>query len=368
MTTPPEPIDLSTLPPPAPPPAGPPLPPPTVPTSELPPPSPAASTLPPPTTAGMAVTVRHLEKWYGNVRAVGGLHLDVPRGGIFGLVGPNGAGKTTTMLTIVTLLRPDAGVVSVLGHDPVTQPQLVRRAVGYMPDFFGLYDGLTCREYLDFFASAYGLDGATRTRQVADLLELVELTHKADTDTSGLSRGMQQRLSLARALVNDPALLVLDEPASGLDPRARVELREILVELSRMGHTILVSSHILSELEEMCDRVGIIDSGRVLAQGTTDEIRATFEVATSVTLRVLGGDEARERARAVAISLGGVQAASGPGTLQFELVGGEDAAADLLAALVDAGIRVVDFREHGSGLERLFMSVTGRAGAGEVQA
>ena len=339
-----------------------------MPTSELPPPSPAASTLPPPTTAGMAVTVRHLEKWYGNVRAVGGLHLDVPRGGIFGLVGPNGAGKTTTMLTIVTLLRPDAGVVSVLGHDPVTQPQLVRRAVGYMPDFFGLYDGLTCREYLDFFASAYGLDGATRTRQVADLLELVELTHKADTDTSGLSRGMQQRLSLARALVNDPALLVLDEPASGLDPRARVELREILVELSRMGHTILVSSHILSELEEMCDRVGIIDSGRVLAQGTTDEIRATFEVATSVTLRVLGGDEARERARAVAISLGGVQAASGPGTLQFELVGGEDAAADLLAALVDAGIRVVDFREHGSGLERLFMSVTGRAGAGEVQA
>ena len=304
------------------------------------------------------MTVRGLVKTYGRVRAVDGLDLDVPRGGIFGLIGPNGAGKTTTMLAIVTLLVPDAGTVAVLGADPQQDAQAVRRHVGYMPDFFGLYDGLTCREYLDFFASAYDLTGAARRAQVDDLLELVELSHKADTDTSGLSRGMQQRLSLARALVHDPELLVLDEPASGLDPRARVELREILRELTRLGHTILVSSHILAELEEICDRVGIIEAGTVLAQGTTDELRRTVAEATSVTVRVLGGDDARARAVSVASGAGAVQVPSGGGTLRFEVPGGEQAAAALLADLVQAGIRVVDFREEAGGLERLFLTLT----------
>ena len=305
-----------------------------------------------------AVTVRGLVKAYGRLRAVDGLDLDVPQGGIFGLVGPNGAGKTTTMLAIVTLLVPDAGTVEVFGADPRRDPGEVRRRVGYMPDFFGLYDGLTCREYLEFFASAYDLVGQQRRAQVDDLLELVELAHKADTDTSGLSRGMQQRLSLARALVHDPELLVLDEPASGLDPRARVELREILRELTRLGHTILVSSHILAELEEICDRVGIIEAGRVLAQGTTDELRAGLASATSVTVRVLGGDDARTRAIAVATAGGAVPTASSAGTLRFEVTGGDEAAAALLAALVDAGVRVVDFREEAGGLERLFLSLT----------
>ncbi len=305
-----------------------------------------------------AVTVRGLVKAYGRVRAVDQLDLDVPRGGIFGLIGPNGAGKTTTMLAVVTLLVPDSGTVEVFGADPRHDPGAVRRQVGYMPDFFGLYDGLTCREYLDFFASAYDLTGAERRAQVDDLLELVELSHKADTDTSGLSRGMQQRLSLARALVHDPELLVLDEPASGLDPRARVELREIMRQLTRLGHTILVSSHILAELEEICDRVGIIEAGRVLAAGTTDELRQSVAAATSVTVRVLGGEPARERAVAVASGAGAVQAASGGGTLRFEVPGGEDAAAALLASLVQAGVRVVDFREEAGGLERLFLTLT----------
>ncbi len=313
------------------------------------------TTTAPPTAA---VTVRGLTKRYGQLRAVDRLDLDVPRGGIFGLVGPNGAGKTTTMLAVVTLLVPDAGTIDVLGADPLADPGAVRRRVGYMPDFFGLYDGLTCGEYLDFFASAYGLAGDQRRAQVRDLLELVELSHKADTDTSGLSRGMQQRLSLARALVHDPELLVLDEPASGLDPRARVELREIMRQLTRMGHTIVVSSHILAELEEICDRVGIIEAGRVLAQGTSDDLRRTVASAMSVTVRVLGGDDARTRAIEVATGAGAVQTASTGGTLHFEVSGGEDATADLLAALVTAGIRVVDFREEAGGLERLFLSVT----------
>lgn len=305
-----------------------------------------------------AVTIRGLAKRYGRVRAVDGLDLDVPRGGIFGLIGPNGAGKTTTMLAIVTLLVPDTGTVDVLGADPRRDPRGVRRRVGYMPDFFGLYDGLTCREYLDFFASAYGLVGDARRSQVDDLLELVELSHRSDTDTAGLSRGMQQRLSLARALVHDPELLVLDEPASGLDPRARVELRDIMRELTRLGHTILVSSHILAELEEICDRVGIIEGGRVLAQGSSEELRRSVAAATSVTLRVLGGDDARARAVEVAVGAGAVQTAGSGGTLRFEVSGGDEAAAALLAALVTAGVRVVDFREEAGGLERLFLTLT----------
>ncbi len=319
---------------------------------QTPPPPPAAP------TDGVAVRVRDLVKTYGDLHAVDHLDLDVPAGGVFGLIGPNGAGKTTTMLSIVTLLTPDQGTIEVFGRDPVREQREVRRLVGYMPDFFGLYEGLTCAEYLDFFASAYGLDAATRAQQVRDLLELVEMSHKATTDVSGLSRGMQQRMSLARALVHDPELLVLDEPASGLDPRARVELREIMLELGRQGHTILVSSHILAELEEMCDRVGIIEAGTVLAQGTPGEIREKMKTAITITLRVLGGDAALERATTTATRFGAVNLTPVGAALRFELPGSEEVAADLLAALVGEGVRVVDYREDRGGLERLFLSVT----------
>jgi ABC-2 type transport system ATP-binding protein len=262
------------------------------------------------------------------------------------------------MLALATLLVPDEGTMAVFGRDPVTEPRAVRRLVGYMPDFFGLYDGLTCAEYLDFFASAYGVDPVARQQQVADLLELVEMSHKATTDVSGLSRGMQQRMSLARSLVNDPDLLILDEPASGLDPRARVELREIMLELARQGHTILVSSHILAELEEMCDRVGIIEAGKVLAQGTPAEIRDKLQTALTITLRVLGGEPALEQASTIATRHGATALTRLGPALRFELAGSEEGAADLLAALVGAGVRVVDFREDRGGLERLFLSVT----------
>lgn len=311
---------------------------------------------PPPAPAMPAAAVRGLTKFYGPTAAVQGLDLWVPAGSITALIGPNGAGKTTTMRSLVTLMVPDSGDIAVFGHDPRRDPRAVRQVVGWMPDFFGVYDGLTCREYLNFFADAYFLPAAMRTQQVADLLELVELDHVADRDVSGLSRGMQQRLSLARALVHDPKLLVLDEPASGLDPRARVDLREILQQLQQLGHTILVSSHILAELEELCDRAAFVDNGRVVASGTPDEIRAEVRATQTVTIRVLGGDEAAARASAIVDGFG--TAARSGQIIRTELVGGEEAAADLLAALVGDGIRVADFREDRGGLERLFLSVT----------
>ena len=322
------------------------------------PPVDEAAITPDPPVQHPAVRVRGLVKRYGALAAVDHLDLDVPRGSVVGLIGPNGAGKTTTMLAIVTLLAPDQGTVSVFGHDPLTHPRDVRKLVGYMPDFFGVYEGLTCAEYLDFFAAAYSVGAAERRRQVADLLELVELTHKSDVDVSTLSRGMQQRLGLARALVHDPQLLVLDEPASGLDPRARVDLREIVLELWRQGRAILISSHILSELEEVCDRVAIVEAGRMLAQGTPDDIRAALRSGVVVVVRVLGGDTALQQAIEVAQTAGATNVSVDAGRLSAEIVGGEEAAADLLASLVGAGIRVTEYREERGGLERLFLSVT----------
>ena len=316
-------------------------------------------TIDPPATP--AVRVRGLVKRYGRLTAVDHLDLDVPVGSVVGLIGPNGAGKTTTMSAITTLLTPDEGTIEVFGFDPLTQPRAVRGVVGWMPDFFGLYEGLTCTEYLDFFAGAYHVPAAVRRGRVGDLLDLVDLTDKASTDVAGLSRGMQQRLGLARTLVHDPDLLVLDEPASGLDPRARIDLREILLELARQGKTILISSHILAELGELCDRVAIVQAGRVLAQGTPAEIRAASRSTSSVHARILGGPDEVQRAVALAREHGALNAVGQGPSLFAELTGGEEAAADLLSALVGGGLRVVSFAERDGGLERLFLQVTGGA-------
>ena len=310
-------------------------------------------------TEAPAVRVRGLVKRYGRLVAVDHLDLDVPTGSVVGLIGPNGAGKTTTMSAITTLLTPDEGVIEVFGHDPLTRPREVRGLVGWMPDFFGLYEGLTCSEYLDFFAGAYRVPADVRRSRVRDLLDLVDLTPKRDTDVAGLSRGMQQRLGLARTLVHDPRLLVLDEPASGLDPRARIDLREILLELAHQGKTILISSHILAELGELCDRVAIVQHGRVLAQGTPDEIRSAGQATRSVHARILGGAEEVQRAVAAAREAGAVNAVGQGPSLFAELTGGEEAAADLLTALVGSGLRIVSFAERDGGLERLFLQVTG---------
>ncbi|MEO1272891.1 MAG: ABC transporter ATP-binding protein, partial [Myxococcota bacterium] len=215
-----------------------------------------------------------LTKWYGSFLALDGLDLTLEAGDLFGFIGPNGAGKTTTMKILATLLLPTEGSAHVGGHDVIKEPDAVRHLVGYMPDFFGTYAEMRVSEYLAFFATAYRVPRDERNKVVAELLELVELTHKGEEVVGSLSRGMQQRLGLARALVHDPKVLILDEPASGLDPRARVEMREILKQLRGMGKTILLSSHILPELADVCNRIGVIAHGRLRAQGSIEEVSA----------------------------------------------------------------------------------------------
>ena len=227
-----------------------------------------------------------LVKRYDRTLAVAGVDLDIAEGEIFGLVGPNGAGKTTTLRILATLLEPTAGDAEIAGWSVRRNPNEVRRVIGFMPDVFGVYDDMRVWEYLDFFARCYGLTAPTRKRIIGDLLELVELADKRNSYVQGLSRGMQQRLCLAHALVHDPKVLLLDEPASGLDPRARVELRELLRELRTLGKTIVISSHILPELEELCTSVAIVDRGRVLASGRIADIEQRLRVGA--VLRVQG--------------------------------------------------------------------------------
>ena len=237
-----------------------------------------------------------LVKRYDRTLAVGGLDLDVGEGEIFGLVGPNGAGKTTTLRILATLLVPDSGEAEIAGVSLRRNPNEARRVLGFMPDAFGVYDDMKVWEYLDFFARCYGIPAERRRRMIGDLLDLVDLGPKRDSYVQGLSRGMQQRLCLAHALVHDPRVLLLDEPASGLDPRARVELRELLRELRVLGKTILVSSHILPELEELCTSVAIIDRGQVLAQGRVADIERRLRVGAVFRVRVLGDEAAIDAA------------------------------------------------------------------------
>jgi ABC-2 type transport system ATP-binding protein len=307
------------------------------------------------------VTVRGLAKRYDGTLALAGLDLDVERGEIFGLVGPNGAGKTTTLRILATLLAPTAGDAEIAGASVRHDPDAVRRVVGFMPDSFGVYDDMKAWEYLDFFGRCHGLPADRRRRMIADLLDLVDLGARRDAYVATLSRGMQQRLCLAHALVHDPAVLVLDEPASGLDPRARVELRELLRELRALGKTILISSHILPELEELCTSLAIIDHGRVLARGSIAEIEARLRVGAVLRVRVLGDDAEVEAARAHLAADAAVAAVAivGEGLLEIGFTGDDEAAAGLLGGAVAAGVRVVSFARAASDLEELFLQVTG---------
>ena len=283
----------------------------------------------------VAVRAQQLTKRYGNLLAVNQLDLTVPRGSIFGLIGPNGAGKSTTFAMMASLLLPTSGRIVVMGADPSRKPRTVRRRMGYMPDTLGVYDNLRVDEYLQFFAASYGIAPTEWTDLVDGLLELVDLSVKRSAMVNSLSRGMKQRLSLARALVHDPELLILDEPASGLDPRARVELRELLKTLNGMGKTIIISSHILSELEEMCTDVAIMEAGKLLAAGPPREI-----------LDRLGGSRAVR-----------VRFASGISE-SFTVADDAEQSALLRRLVVDEGRDVVEFVEESGGLEQLFMSLT----------
>ena len=307
------------------------------------------------------VEARGLVKRYPGTLAVGGVDLDIPEGEIFGLVGPNGAGKTTMLRMLATLLAPTAGQALIAGESVTRNPMAVRRVLGYMPDSFGVYDDMKVWEYLDFFGRCYGLGPSQRKRMIADLLELVDLAAKRDAYVSGLSRGMQQRLCLAHALVHDPKVLLLDEPASGLDPRARVELRELLRELRTLGKTILISSHILPELEELCTSVAIVDRGRVLAAGTISDISQRLRVGEVLRVRVLGDDEAVEAARAWFEGQPEVaSAALDSGLIEIGFRGDEAGSARLLAAAIRSKIRVASYSPAATDLQELFLQVTDR--------
>ena len=319
-----------------------------------------------------AIAVRDLRKAYGRTQAVDGLSMAVAPGSIYGFVGPNGAGKTTTMRVLSTLLTPDTGSAELAGYDVLAHPSEVRAAIGYMPDFFGAYDNLTVSEYLDFYGAAYGVPAARRRHIIPELLELVDLAPKRHDLVEGLSRGMKQRLGLARCLVHDPRVLLLDEPASGMDPRARVEMREIVKELQRMGKTILISSHILMELAEMCTHIGIVNAGRVVAEGPVGVVLRSLTHGRVVLVTLLPGADpqaalavARDHRAVTSVTVaeqppGGADGA-GP-ALEVELEGDEAAMGDLLRALVEARAPVIGYAPLTSNLEEVFMRVTAAPG------
>ena len=316
------------------------------------------------------VEAHGLFKRYDGTVAVAGVDLSIDSGEIFGLVGPNGAGKTTMLRMLATLLEPTSGDAEIAGESIRRNPQAVRRVLGYMPDAFGVYDDMKVWEYLDFFGRCYGLGPAQRKRMIGDLLELVDLASKRDSYVASLSRGMQQRLCLAHALVHDPQVLLLDEPASGLDPRARVELRELLRELRTLGKTIVISSHILPELEELCTSVAIVDRGRVLAAGTINDIGQRLRIGEVLRVRVLGGEEQAEAARAWFEARQDVASATrdGSGEIEIGFRGDERAAAALLAAAIRAKLSVVSYSPAATDLQELFLQVTDRADLVEAQA
>jgi ABC-2 type transport system ATP-binding protein len=344
------------------------------------------------------VETRDLTRRYGSMVALDHLTLEVPQGAIFGFIGPNGAGKTTTMRILTTLLPPSSGEAWVAGHSVTKDPLGVRKVVGFMPDFFGVYDNMKVWEYLDFFGRAYGVSAARRATLIGELLNLVDLSHKRDEFVMTLSRGMKQRLSLARTMIHDPALLILDEPASGLDPRARIELRELLKELRALGKTVLISSHILTELAEMCTHIAIIERGRLLAAGDVQTILRSLQPHRTLELRILDGvaraeallhdyagvlnirrdtiDSAPGVTEAVAIAdttstngqptdqdaasdvVQSVLNPSGSLTLLVDYTGHERGMGDLLALLVSNGVVITRFAEQASDLEDIFMQVT----------
>jgi ABC-2 type transport system ATP-binding protein len=309
------------------------------------------------------IETRGLVKRYDGDLAVAGVDLEVGPGEIYGLVGPNGAGKTTIMRILATLLAPTAGEARVCDIDVTVDPVEVRRRIGYMPDFYGVYDDLRVWEYLDFFARCYSVPASRRAGMIGELLEIVGLSDKREAYVEALSRGMRQRLCLAHTLVHDPQLLILDEPASGLDPRARVEMREILRELRGMGKTILVSSHILSEVGELCTSVGIIDRGRLLRSGQIAEIERSLRATALLRIDVLSDGEAAILWLGTDPRVGDVLTVSsdtGMTRLEVPFDGPPDEQAAMLQGMIAAGHTVSGFSQATSDLEEIFLKVTGK--------
>lgn len=302
------------------------------------------------------IITQDLTKVYGTLHAVKNLNLDLAEGDLFGFIGPNGSGKTTTMRILATLLQPTWGEASVCGHSIYTNPKEIRRLIGYMPDFFGVYDDMKVIEYLEFFAAAYRIKGPARRKICEDTLELVELGYKRDALVTSLSRGMTQRLGLARVLLHDPKVLLLDEPASGLDPRARIEIRNLLKELGRMGKTIMVSSHILPELADICNKVGIIERGELLVNAEVADVMRQVRRHTLLHVAVIGDQEPAakllEQSKLVdCVDIDGDHVA-------VTLVEDVDDYSELPTMLVDGGFKLKLFKEDELNLETAFMALT----------
>ena len=295
-------------------------------------------------------------KDYGDFTAVQQLSLHIEAGELFGFIGPNGAGKSTTIRFLATLLKANRGEGIVNGHSVSQDPMSVRRSVGYMPDSFGVYDGMKVWEFLDFFAVAYGIGKLKRKQVIVDVLELLDLSHKRDDYVNGLSRGMKQRLCLAKTLVHDPPVLILDEPASGLDPRARLEVKALLKELCRMGKTILISSHILTELADCCTSIGIIERGQLLMHGPIEEVYRRIRGNRLIQIRFTSNME-----KGLSVLRGSphcldIQVEDHQATVEW--ASDDDSVAQLLHELVSTGVGIRSFAEKDPTLEDVFMMVT----------
>lgn len=307
--------------------------------------------------AGSAIIeLRRLHRFFGGTRAVHDVSFEVGRGQVFGFIGPNGAGKTTSMRILATLDLPTAGDAYVDGFSCVNDPDRVRRRLGFMPDYYGTYADVDCQEYLDFFARSYGMAGSERRKAVERTMRFTGLDVLATKPIRGLSKGMRQRLCLGRAMIHNPSVMILDEPANGLDPRARIELREMIRQLAADGKTVLVSSHILTELAEMCDQVGIIERGRLLAVGSVEEIRRQQTPHRVVKARVLRGAAELalwlgQRNDVTEIKLDG-------DTVRFTHAGEQTSEASLLKEMILADFSICEFGSHSQSLEDVFMAVT----------
>lgn len=300
--------------------------------------------------------IENLKKAYGKVSALDGLNMNIGESSLYGFVGPNGAGKTSTIKIITGLLLPDSGTVTVNGVDAVREPEKLKESIGYVPDFFGVYDNLRVSEYMEFFASCYGLDGLKARKRYMELLGQVGLDEKVDFYVDGLSRGMKQKLCLARALIHNPSLLIMDEPTSGLDPRTRYEFKEILKDLREQGKTVLISSHILSELSEICTDIGIIEQGKIVLEGNMEEILSRINTSNPLIISVFGN---RETAMAILKSHPLVETI----TVREEdivvgFAGDKQDEANLLVQLVDADVLVYGFVRERGNLESVFMQIT----------
>ena len=302
-----------------------------------------------------AIQIENLRKVFGDSTAVSDLTLSVAAGECFGLIGPNGAGKTTTLRMLATLLEPSDGRLFICGYDAEDEISKVRRKIGFMPDEFGIYPDLKVWEYLDYFAMACGVPAALRRKRAKEVVELVDLKVKEDEFVEALSRGMKQRLCLAKTLIHDPEVLLLDEPASGLDPLARIEFRELMKELVNLGKTILISSHILTELSDFCTSVGIIEKGKLVVAGRIDELLAQLKKATVLRLEVLGGLDALQRLLETHPKVRSHSLREG--SVNVEFAGSAEDAADLLREVVLAGVRIKSFYEKRENLEDIFLKV-----------